>query len=369
MVARGDLGVECPLEDVPIIQKQIIKRCRTAGVPVITATEMLDSMIDQRRPTRAEASDVANAVLDGTDALMLSGETAIGDNPVATVETMCRIIRDVEASEEYAELLESRVPPADESRTGALARSARYLARDVGASAVVVASESGYTARKAAKYRPPIPIVAATPDDRVRRQLALSWGISPERGTADADSADAVIESAVQSAIDAGVAASGDTVVVLAGMLTGEDDPDTANTLKVHVASERVASGRSVVSGFATGPLYRVANGDLSDAPSGAIVAVPAGFDEEFTGEFDIGGIVDAHEGMTGYAAILARELGVPMVSDATVSDRVAEGHEVTLDAERGVVYADPLDERDERGTDLLDTGALNPEDTDSDRT
>ena len=347
MVARGDLGVECPLEAVPIIQKQIIRRCCRAGVPVITATEMLDSMIHERRPTRAEASDVANAVLDGTDAVMLSGETAVGEHPVEVVETMARIIRDVEDSEEYAELREQRIPPSDETRTGALARSARYLARDLGASAVVVASESGYTARKAAKYRPPIPVVAATPDEATRRQLALSWGIQSERVSHGADSADALINNAVQSAIDAGVATSGDTVVVLAGMMTGEDDPDTANTLKVHVASERIASGRSVVAGFATGPLYRVTDGDLSDAPAGAVIAVPATFDGEFDNLSQIGGIVDAHEGMTGYAAIVARELDIPMVSHAEIPAAVDASHEITLDAERGVVYADPLDDPD----------------------
>jgi len=343
MVARGDLGVECPLEDVPIIQKRIIRAAHRAGVPVITATEMLDSMIAERRPTRAEASDVANAVLDGTDALMLSGETAVGDHPIDVVETMCRIIRDVEASEEYDELLEGRVPPADETRAGALARSARYLARDLDASAVVVASESGYTARKAAKYRPPIPIVAATTDEQVRRRLTLSWGIIPERASVNATSTDAVVQNAVQTALDSGVAASGDTVVVLSGMMTEYDNLDTANMLKVHVASKRVAAGRSVVAGFATGPLYRVTDGDLDEMPDGAILAVSASFDGEFAGDLSrIGGIVDAHPGMTGYAAIVARELAVPMVSDAPLPD-LESGRVVTLDAERGVVYADPL--------------------------
>ncbi|MFW6153468.1 MAG: pyruvate kinase, partial [Halobacteriota archaeon] len=169
MIARGDLGVECPLEEVPMIQKQLIRRCHHAGVPVITATEMLDSMVHSSRPTRAEASDVANAVLDGTDAVMLSGETAIGDRPVATVQTMVRIIRTTEASEEYDDLLEQRVPRADRSNIDALARSARYLARDLGAQAIVVASESGFTALKVAKFRPGVPIVAVTPDESVRR--------------------------------------------------------------------------------------------------------------------------------------------------------------------------------------------------------
>jgi pyruvate kinase len=343
MVARGDLGVECPLEDVPIIQKRTIRTCHRAGVPVITATEMLDSMIDEHRPTRAETSDVANAILDGTDAVMLSGETAVGADPVNVVETMDRIVRYIEDSREYDEVLEERVPAAEDTRTDALARSARYLARDVGATAVVAASESGYTARKAAKYRPSIPIVAATPNERVRRQLVLSWGIIPQSVSRGAESADAVIQDAVQSALDTGVSESGDTVVVLSGMMTELEGMDTANMLKVHVASERLAAGRSVVRGQVTGPVYRVGDGDLGAAPEGALLYVPATFEGEFGGDLDtVAGIVDEHEGTTGYPAIVARELDVPMVCHASLPDSVADGDRVTLDAERGVVYAEP---------------------------
>ena len=354
MVARGDLGVECPLEDVPIIQKRTIRTCHRAGVPVITATEMLDSMVHARRPTRAEASDVANAVLDGTDAVMLSGETAVGDHPVAVVETMDRIVRDIENSEEYRELREQRVPPADDTRTDALARSARFLARDVDATAVVAASESGYTALKAAKYRPPIPVVAATPNEAVRRRLALTWGIIPKVAPT-VDSADAIIQNAVQSAIDTGSAESGDTVVVLSGMMTELEGTDTANMLKVHVASERLASGRSVVAGHATGPVYRVRDGDLAGLPEGAILSVPATFEGEFEGDPGrLAGIVDAHQGMTGYAAIVARELDIPMICHAGLPD-VPDGTEVMLDAERGVLYSnetgdDRADDRPSRG-------------------
>jgi pyruvate kinase len=344
MVARGDPGVECPMEDVPIVQKRIIRAARSAGIPVITATEMLDSMVHARRPTRAEASDVANAVLDGTDAVMLSGETAVGDHPVRVVETMARIVADVEDSDEYDEALERHVPAAGDSRTDALARSARYLARDVGASAIVAASESGYTARKAAKYRPGIPIVAATPNERVHRQLALSWGITPVAAEYGGGSADAVIQRGVQAALESGAAESGDTVVVLAGMMTQYEGLDTTNMLKVHVASETLAAGQSVVSGYATGPLIRVGDGNLAGAPDGAILAVPSEFDGEFSGDLSgLAGIVDGHEGRTGYAAIVARELGVPMICGASVPHGVAEGRVVTLDGERGVLYGDPL--------------------------
>ena len=347
MVARGDLGVECPLEDVPMIQKRIIRRCHEAGVPVITATEMLDSMVHARRPTRAEASDVANAVLDGTDAVMLSGETAIGDNPVRVVETMDRIVTQVENSEEYAENREQRVPAADETRTDALARSARFLARDIDASAVVAASESGYTALKAAKFRPPIPIVASTPSESVRRRLALSWGIIPKTSPYTADGADAVINNAVQSALDTEAADSGDTVVVLSGMMTELEGVNTANTLKVHVASETIASGRSVVEGLVSGELHWVEDGDLTEAPEGAILAVPEEFEGEFSGDIEkLAGIVDRHGGMTSYAAIVARELDVPMISNASLSPEVESGSVVTLDAERGIVYDEAIHDR-----------------------
>ncbi len=340
MVARGDLGVECPLEEVPLIQKRIVRRCQHEGVPVIIATEMLDSMIHGRRPSRAEASDVANAVLDGTDAVMLSGETAIGDHPVETVETMDRIVREVEASEEHAELAEQRVPPADDSGTDAIARSARYLARDVGARAIVVASESGYTALKVAKFRPGVPIAATTPSDSVRRQLALSWGVSSQSADLAAGGAAAVIENAVGSAVEASIVESGDTVVVLSGMMT-QLERSTTNTLKVHVATETVAHGRGIVGGRAVGPLARSRDGDLREVPDGAVLYLDESFDAEFTGDTArLAGIVHARSGMTGYPALVARELSIPMASGAQVSPDIADGTTVTLDGERGVLYA-----------------------------
>ncbi|QLG50870.1 pyruvate kinase [Natrinema halophilum] len=352
MVARGDLGVECPMEDVPMIQKRIIRNCRDAGRPVITATEMLDSMVHARRPTRAEASDVANAVLDGTDAVMLSAETAVGDHPVAVVDAMDSIISQVENSGEYAELLEQRVPASGEARTDALARSARFLARDIGADAVVAATESGYTALKTAKYRPGVPVVASTPSQAVRRQLALTWGVTPLYAPVSDQSADAVVEKAVQAALDAGVAASGDTVVVLCGMMTDLEGANTTNMLKVHVAADALTTGRVVVEGRVTGPIVRISDGDLTDVPDGSILALTDEFDEEFTGDTSrIVGIVDAERGMTGYPALVARELSLPMISDADLTgfEGNADGDTVTLDAERGVVYGGDIGDRTER--------------------
>ena len=346
MIARGDLGVECPMQAVPMIQKRIIGLARDEGTPVITATEMLDSMTTERRPTRAEASDVANAVLDGTDAVMLSGETAIGSHPTRVVETMGEIIGEAEASEEYTTLREDRVPDPSESRTDVLARSARYLARDLGASAVVAATESGYTGLKAAKYRPDVPVIATTPDEGVRRRLGLSWGTTARHApfTGPGEGTDRVIRNAVQAAIDADVVEGGDTVVVLAGLMTELERANTTNMLKIHVAAEIVASGRSVVAGQATGPVYRLRSGDLDNVPEGAIVSLDRGFDEEFTGGVGkIAGIVDAHEWMTGYAAMIAREFDCPLVGDTTLPEEIETGTVLTIDGERGVVYEGDL--------------------------
>jgi pyruvate kinase len=353
MVARGDLGVELPMERVPMIQKRIIRRCQQTGTPVITATEMLDSMVHERRPTRAEASDVANAVLDGTDAVMLSAETAIGDHPVEVVTAMDRIVRQVEGDAEYDDVNERHVPGAGESRTDALARSARYLARDVGANAIVAASESGYTALKTAKYRPNVPVVATTNTDSVRRQLALSWGVNAQYAPLQEEGVDSVIENAVQAALDAGVAESGDTVVVLSGMMTELEGTQTTNMLKVHVAAETLAAGRAVVSGYVSGPLYHVPDGDLSAVPEGAIAALGPDFEDEFEGDVSrLAGIVDARPGMTGYPAMVAREVDIPMISgvDVTAADG---GRTVTVDAERGVVYDGEIrrQSRDRPGT------------------
>lgn len=342
MVARGDLGVECPMEDVPLIQKRLIRRSHAAGVPVITATEMLDSMVDSPRPTRAEASDVANAVLDGTDAVMLSAETAVGADPTHVVETMDRIIREVEASEEYAELREQRVPPATESRIDALARSGRYLARDLEASAVVTATESGYTGLQAVKYRPGVPIVAVTLSPDVSRRLAVSWGVRPYVADVDEPTVQALVDDAISTVMADDIASSGDRLVVLTGMMRDIQGAQLENTVKIHLAAETVATGRTVVAGTVAGPVFETEDGDLRDMPDGAIVVLPSDFDAEFRGDMGrIGGIVTAEEGLTGYPAMVARELGFPMISAAEVTPGSTEdGDPVTLDARRGVVYA-----------------------------
>ncbi|CCQ33690.1 Pyruvate kinase protein [Halorhabdus tiamatea SARL4B] len=349
MVARGDLGVELPLQEVPLYQKRIIRKCNEAGVPVITATEMLDSMEESRRPTRAESSDVANAIFDGTDAVMLSGETAIGEHPPRVVSTMADIVNEVEQSAEYAELRDQRIPSSDQTRTDALAHAARTLADDIDATAIVAASESGYTALRTAKFRPEVPIIASTPNERVRRQLALARGIFPTTAPFTTEGADAIVQNAVQSALKTGIAESGDTVVVISGMMTELEGTSTSNMLKVHLAAESVATGQSVVDGLVTGPLVRTTDGDLESVPEGAILAVPEDFDGEFLGDPEtLGGIIDAHTDRRGHAVTVGRRLDIPTASHMTVPADIEDGATVTLDAERGVLYKGQLGTLDE---------------------
>jgi pyruvate kinase len=348
MVARGDLGVEMPLEDVPMTQKRIINKCRNAGVPVVTATEMLDSMIENRRPTRAEASDVANAVLDGTDAVMLSGETAMGAHPPLVVETMDRIVRDVERSEEYKETVEQNVPEADVPQTDALARAARYLARDIDATAIIAASESGYTAQKVSKFRPSIPIVGSTPSDEVRRRLALSWGIISETTPYTSEGASAIINNAVQTGLDTEAVDSGDTVVVLSGMMTELDGTNSSNTLKIHVAAETIGSGESAVDGVAVGEFHWLESGDLSDVSAGSIVGIRRACDEELTGETEgVAGIVDCRAEAESASTSVAREADLPAITGADLTGEIDDGETVTVDAERGIVYRGAVSQLD----------------------
>ncbi len=230
MVARGDLGVELPPERVPLIQKRIIRTAVAAAKPVITATQMLGSMVASPRPTRAEASDVANAILDGSDAVMLSEETAVGRYPVEAVATLDRIARTVEPSLDTARFLEAGPGGAPWTTADAIANVACRLAADLEARAIVAATASGATARLVARYRPPVPVVALTPRVEVLRQLGLSWGVIPAAVEAF-PSTDAAWDLARAWVLEHGLASSGDRVIVVAG--TPLNTPGTTNLVKV----------------------------------------------------------------------------------------------------------------------------------------
>ncbi len=233
MVARGDLGVECPLEDVPFLQKRVVERARLNAKPVIVATQMLESMITSPAPTRAEASDVANAVLDGADAVMLSGETSVGEHPVHVVETMARIITATEShAHERAELGGFQQVEWDpHTRGGVIAKAAEEVARRVGARFVVAFTQSGDSARRFSRLRSEVPLLAFTPEGRVRSQLALSWGTETFK-TVSVDHTDEMVRQVDEQLLRVGRAGEGDLVVIIAGSPPGI--PGSTNALRIH---------------------------------------------------------------------------------------------------------------------------------------
>lgn len=239
MVARGDLGVEIPLERVPAVQKSIIKKCNLAGKPVITATQMLESMIGNRRPTRAEVTDVANAILDGTDAVMLSGETAIGEFPVDTVTTMSKIAVQAEISLNHRHVTKQQTHGAEKSVTDAIAQGTVDIAIDLQAKAIITPTSSGATARAVSKYRPETPIIAAATTRATYRQLALSWGIYPVV-VAQTRNTDDMLEEAVEGAKRAKLVHDGDIVVLTAGVPAGV--PGRTNLIKVQVVGQAITT-------------------------------------------------------------------------------------------------------------------------------
>jgi pyruvate kinase len=230
MVARGDLGVEIPIERVPLVQKEIIRKSNHAGKPVITATQMLQSMIDSPQPTRAEVTDIANSIFDGTDAIMLSGETAVGRYPVAAVQVMMKIALNTEATLPYRKMLQDKGMDLEPQTDDAIAYDACHTAHQLAAAAIVAFTSSGSTARRVSKYRPGIPILAATPSPKQKRRLLLSWGVYPYE-VPDPPSVLDLFAQGVRVCKESGVAKKSDLIVITAGLPLAV--PGTTNMLKV----------------------------------------------------------------------------------------------------------------------------------------
>ncbi|MCS6829931.1 MAG: pyruvate kinase [Armatimonadota bacterium] len=240
MIARGDLGVEMPIDEVPLIQKEIIACCNRAGKPVITATQMLESMISAPHPTRAEATDVANSILDGTDAVMLSGETAVGQYPIEAVKVMHCIASRTEQALKEGVVVQPNQPVAGSlSVTEAVAEAVCHIAYDISAHAIICATTSGSTARLVSKYRPKTPIVAFTPSESTYRQLALSWGIQPQL-IPQVYTMEEMLQTAVNTAVSMGLAHEGDKVVITAGVPIGV--PGNTNLIKVHTVGQPIVA-------------------------------------------------------------------------------------------------------------------------------
>jgi len=338
MVARGDLGVEIPVEEVPLVQKAIIEKCAQTGKVVIIATQMLDSMIVNPRPTRAEVSDVANAIFDGADAIMLSGETAAGKYPVEVVETMARIARRAEEVLPYQELLRQKRQQGSLTVTDAISYATCATAMNLGASAILTATRSGYTARMVAKYRPKAKIVAATPDEAVSKKLALVWGVYPIL-TKDVEGTDALLDESINVALEKGCINKGDLIVLTAGVPTGSSGQ--TNLLKVHIVGDILVQGMGIGLQPTSGRAKIVLSAaDLSKIEDGDIV-ITTNADSYLAPLLGrIKALVAEEGGLTSNAAIMGLNANIPVIVGAVGASTVLEdGMLITIDTPRGRVY------------------------------
>ena len=337
MVARGDLGVEIPTEEMPIVQKTMIKKCNEAGKPVITATQMLDSMIRNPRPTRAEVTDVANAIYDGTDAIMLSGETAAGKYPVDAVKIMATIAKRTEKTLNYDEILKNSFT-REKSVTDAISYSTCSTAVALDASAIVTATSSGHTARMVSKFRPQAPIVAATISEIAMRQLSLSWGVYPVKAELGSNTDD-VIDYSIKSAKKLGYLNDGELVVITAGVPAGISG--TTNLIKVRVMSEEIVQGIGVGDKTVEGKVCIVNSGENCDNFNEGDILVTRMTDIEMNDYIEkAGAIVTEDGGMTSHAAIAGLNLDKAVVVSATdILKLVKNGEIITVDSSRGAIY------------------------------
>ncbi|MBU9721143.1 MULTISPECIES: pyruvate kinase [Bacillaceae] len=339
MVARGDLGVEIPAEDVPLVQKELIKKCNKLGKPVITATQMLDSMQRNPRPTRAEASDVANAIFDGTDAIMLSGETAAGNYPVESVQTMSNIALKTETALKYDDILRKRSKESEHTITDAISQSVSHTALNLSAAAIVTATESGYTAKMVSKYRPQSAIVAITSSERVCRSLALSWGVYPQLGE-KANTTDEMLQQSIDGGLKSGLVKRGDLVVITAGVPINETG--TTNIMKVHVVGEVAAKGQGLGRKSATGKVViaKTAAEALEKVNEGDIL-VTTSTDRDMMAAFEkASAVITEQGGLTSHAAVVGLSLGIPVIVGVDKATSIlVDGEEITVDGSHGNIY------------------------------
>jgi pyruvate kinase len=337
MVARGDLGVELPVEQVPWLQKQIIEQAHLAGKPVVTATQMLESMVEHARPTRAEVTDVANAIWDGTDAVMLSAETAVGRWPALTVETMARI---AEAADRQ------RPRPMRGTRrlanvTQAVSHASVTAAEDLGASAIITATESGHTAEAVAQLRPTVPVLAVTARPQVARRLSVVWGVTAQL-MEPAQNTDDMMDKAVRVALATGLVNAGDLVVLTGGVPVGQ--PGSTNLMRVLTIGEAILRGQGVGrDAVAVGEVLVVTDvrAVIPRQVQGKILVARA-TTRDWVPLIEVAaGLVVEQGGLTSHAAVVGLSLGKPTVVGAKdATSRLTTGQIVTVDGQRGLVYA-----------------------------
>ncbi|MDC3164047.1 pyruvate kinase [Prochlorococcus sp. AH-716-F13] len=340
MVARGDLGVEMPAEEVPLLQKELIRKANTLGIPIITATQMLDSMASNPRPTRAEVSDVANAILDGTDAVMLSNETAVGDYPVEAVETMATIARRIERDYPL-KAIESHLPS---TIPNAISAAVSNIARQLDAGAIIPLTKSGSTARNVSKFRPPTPILATTTERSVARRLQLVWGVTPLLVKND-DRTAKTFSIAMQIAQELGILKQGDLVVQTAGTLTGISG--STDLIKVGLVRKVVTRGISIGELGVTGKARIIkTNLDLSLISPGEILFVPKNILMDLPYTKIITGIVTDEKIDECYKIFKKNNIKISTICNlSAINNLVSNGDLITLQLNEGVVYMGQIED------------------------
>ncbi|MCB0064632.1 MAG: pyruvate kinase [Caldilineaceae bacterium] len=340
MVARGDLGIETSPEAVPMVQKMIIAKCHAIARPVITATQMLDSMIRNPRPTRAEASDVANAVLDGSDAIMLSGETASGMYPVQAVKTMVKIAEEAERVRRISPQRFVYESPEIFSASGAICHAAVQTAHDVSAKAIVAPTVSGNTAKLIAAFRPRVPVIAVTPSPMVQRRLCLHWGIYSLL-TRQFSSTDEVVVGAVSAAQKAGYLDEGDTIILTAGMVGGVRS--ATNLMMVHSLERVLATGTGIGQREIVGRIMHITppvNGELNNVVSPQDIIFTERVDRTCLPLLQrAGGLITQESGLDSMGAIFAMELNIPaLIGVQGHLEQLVDGEPILLDTNNGQV-------------------------------
>ncbi|SFO95394.1 pyruvate kinase [Oscillibacter sp. PC13] len=342
MVARGDMGVEIDFTEIPVIQKDMIAQCVALGKPVITATQMLDSMIENPRPTRAEITDVANAIYDGTSAIMLSGETAAGKYPVEAVKTMDAIALRTESDINYAKRMRAVAGKNRMSIAAATAHAACTTAMDIGADAILTVSQSGTTARLVSRFRPGTTVVACLLNEQVQRQMALYWGVTPLL-MPYASNTDELIEFAVQASEQAGLVKQGDLVVVTAGVPVGV--PGTTNMIKVHLVGGALLNAVGIGESNASGPLCVCRSLEEVHAKfrPGDVLVVPYTSNEILPQIRQAAAVISEESGVNSHAATVGLTLNKAVIVGAGgATANLRDGTLVSVDCTRGVVQTMP---------------------------
>lgn len=334
MVARGDLGVEMPAEEVPLLQKELIQKANSLGIPIITATQMLDSMASSPRPTRAEVSDVANAILDGTDAVMLSNETAVGDYPIEAVETMATIARRIER--DYPQRsIESHLPS---TIPNAISSAVSTIASQLNAAAILPLTKSGATAHNVSKFRPAAPILAITSEVSVARKLQLVWGVTP-LVIAQQSSTSSTFTSAMGAAQDKGLLKEGDLVIQTAGTLAGV--AGSTDLVKVGIVSAVLGQGTGLGQGVVSGRVRLAQSpGDACKIEPGEILVVHDTNADDLDAIRNAAAVITEVEADSSHAAVIAQRLGTPLIAGVPNATRhLLEGEVVTLQIGDGLVH------------------------------